>query len=108
MSIRTQGIHGTGRRDFTPAQEMAVVAAIIGGAKNVEAVTARTGVAGRTVREIVSAADGNHFCLGGSGNGYALANDATEAQRLTARLQSQVNRMQSRIDRRLAFAQRLV
>lgn len=83
---------------------VAVIRALgLGESVTVEALAQRTGVSGRTVREIVSAADGVDFLLGGEGNGYQLADTPADARRLSARLGSQAARMQARLARRTAY-----
>lgn len=108
MSIRTQGVHGSGSRDFKAKQYRAVVDMLknlpAGARVTVEDVAVQTGVSGRAVREIVSAADGVDILLGGDGNGYQLAASLEEAQRLTLRLSSQASRMAARVERRNAKA----
>lgn len=103
MSIYTQGVHGSGSRDYEPEHVARVVAALKDGCTSVAAVSERTGIAGRTVRNIVSDYDGVEFLLGGSGNGYQLADGRDDAERLTRRFESQVNHMADRIARRWRY-----
>lgn len=102
--IRSQGVHGSGGRNYSPGQYTAVVRMIAGLAEGevvtVEDVASQTGVPGRTVREIVSAADGVEFLLGGDGQGYRLATSQADAERLTQRHASQARRMFERSQRR--------
>lgn len=108
---RSQGVHGSGARAYSPEQYQRVVGVILalpdGEAITVEALSAKTGISGRSVREIVSQADGVDFLLGGEGNGYRRALTAADARRLTARYESQAKRMQERSERRAAMATRL-
>jgi hypothetical protein len=104
MTTAAHGIHGDGHRAYTDAQFAVVVAQILqlapGETVTVEQLSQRTGVPGRTVREIVSCADGEDILLGGDGAGYQRADTAQDAQRLTNRLQSQIQRMLQRVARR--------
>lgn len=100
MSLASQGVHGSGSRDYRPQQVAPVVAALLDGCATVAAISARTGIPGRTVRTIISDHDGGDFLLGGDGNGYQLAGAAQDAERLTRRLQHQVDNMTRRIVRR--------
>jgi hypothetical protein len=110
---RAQGIHGSGRRDFSEQQYRAVVDAVLrlcdfGNAATVEDLCAATGLGGRAVRDIVSAADGVNFLLGGDGNGgYQLAHSPASADRLTARFRSQTTKMLDRLARRDSYARQL-
>jgi hypothetical protein len=106
-SLRSQGTHGSGRRDFDPRQYRRVVdmiTAMDNETLTVEDVSRETGVPGRAVREIVSQADGVEFLLGGDGNGYRLATDAADAARLTQRFLSQAGKMHERAGRRSKYA----
>lgn len=107
-ATRGQGVHGSGGRDYSPAQYRLVVDAIKaipdGHAVTVELVSNATGVPGRTVREVISAADGVDILLGGEGNGYRRATCPSDAERLTRRYESQVRRMAERVERRRAWA----
>lgn len=101
-----QGIHGSGARSFDDDQYRRVVEAIRRGSGTVEQITLATGVPGRTVREIVSAADGVDILLGGDGNGYRLAETREDSERLSSRLESQAQRMYARVARRRGYAVR--
>ena len=106
---RSQGVHGSGGRGYSPAQYAAVVEAVkrVGGygeALTVERISDATGIAGRTVREVLSAADGVDVLLGGDGQGYRLAADPSDAERLTLRYESQLRRMAERVERRRAWS----
>lgn len=112
---RAQGVHGVGSGTFNDDQYARVVAAfkeMIRTGSN-HPVTAldlhvRTKVPGLTVRQIMSAADGVDFLLGGTGaGGYSCAEDPDDSDRLTARFQSQVDKMTDRINRRRAYWVRL-
>lgn len=108
----TQGIHGAGKRSYEPEQYRAVVDLIRalgeGETLTVADVSRRTGVGGRTVREIVSAADGRAFLLGGDGNsGYRLAGSSEDAAQLTRRYTSQAQRMTERLLRRWQMGLRM-
>lgn len=104
-----QGVHGVGSAEYTEAQYAFVVAAFKSmaahGPVTALALHQATGVPGLTLRQIISAADGVDFLLGGSGaGGYALATTAAEATRLTQRFGSQVRKMATRIQRRRRMA----
>jgi hypothetical protein len=110
---RAQGIHGSGTRDFSDQQYRAVVDAVLrlcagGKAATVEDICAATGLGGRAVRDIVSAADGVDILLGGDGgSGYELATSHRSAERLSARFASQASKMFDRVRRRNEYADRL-
>lgn len=108
FATRSQGVHGSGTRIYSPEQYRRVVGVILaladGETITVENLSAETGIPGRSVREIVSAADGIDVLLGGDGNGYRRALDAADAQRLTLRFDSQARRMRERSDRRQRMA----
>ena len=109
--IAAQGVHGAGWRDYTPEQYTRVVEAVrrdgAAAAVTVAQVSEATGIPGRTVREIVSDADGVEFVLGGSGNGYQIATSPADAERITARILSQASRMRDRARRRMKAAANL-
>src|SRR5262245_57317864 len=62
-----------------------------------------TGIPGRTVRAVISAADGVEFVLAGGDEGYRIAARAEETDALNARLESQARKMLERVARRKAF-----
>src|SRR5580765_25973 len=105
-----QGVHGSGSRDFDPQERQRVVAAVRTAAASkpltVEDLVARTGVAGRTVRAILSVVDGDELLLGGT-RGYFVADYAEDAAALTGALRSQVASMSARLERRERAAQHL-
>lgn len=106
---RSQGTHGSGARDFDPRQYQAVVKLIKDmkpgeDCLTVDEISSWLNVPGRTVREIVSRADGVEFLLGGDGNAYRLATDAADAARLTHRFLSQAGKMHERAGRRSKYA----
>ncbi len=103
IGSRGQGVHGAGQPTFKPEQREAVVRALLDadGPLSVESLSDITGVPGRAVRAIVSAADGECFVLGGDMNGgYVLAKSVEEAERLSRRLGSQIGQMARRLSRR--------
>lgn len=105
-----QGVHGVGSAEYSQDQYVRVVAAFLGQAGPVTALELHrlTGVPGLTVRQIMSAADGVDFLLGGSGaDGYRRASSPEDAARLTARFRSQIGRMAARAERRQAFVERM-
>lgn len=109
MSI-AQGIHGSGGRGYD-WRDLAVVRDILShttprAALTVEDIHLATGVLGRTVRQIVSDIDGLDFLLGGT-DGYFVSEYQEDAAPLTHALQSQVDTMRFRLDRRTGFAPRL-
>lgn len=63
----------------------------------------KTGIPGRTVRAILSDADGVEFLLAGGDDGYKVAAIGEEGDSLTARLSSQVTTMLARLERRRKF-----
>lgn len=98
-----QGLHGSGSREYDWRQSEPVLAAIRnashGAPVTVEDLVAHTGVAGRTIRQILSDADGVHLLLGG-GAGYFIAEFADDADSLTNALKSQIATMTARVERR--------
>ncbi len=109
MNILSQGIHGSGARQYTARQYAEIVRLIQAEAGRrsltVKELSDRTGISGRTVREIVSNADGDAFLIGGDSNdGYRLASCRSDAERSTARMESQMVRMRERVRRRRALA----
>lgn len=107
-----QGVHGVGSAEYTEAQYALVVSTFkllsAHGPVTALALHQATGIAGLTLRQIMSAADGVDFLLGGSGaDGYRIAASAAEATRLTQRFGSQVRKMAGRIQRRRRMARRL-
>lgn len=111
MPSRGHGVHGEGAVDYTPQQARRVLAdlAVYEGAHRrttVEQISERTGVAGRTVRQILSDADGVTVLLAGDDAGVYVAAYAEDADRLTRRLESQARRMNERAERRRGYADR--
>jgi hypothetical protein len=105
----SHGVHGSGSREYSPRAYALVVAALkrLGDDEpiTVTALSEQTGVPGRAVREIVSAADGVDILIGGSGvSGYTVARTRRQAAIVTAKLTSQARRMAERSERRVAFA----
>ncbi len=103
------GIHGTGTTTYTEAQSTLITALVR--ALNTRSIVPTvgelaeaTGMKGNTIRAIMSEADGNTLLLGGNGVGYQIARAAEEGDKLTARLESQINSMQERVDRRRRYA----
>ena len=114
MGVLSQGVHGSGGRSFSPEQEARVLDCLTAWFEvsdepvTVEQLSAATAVPGRTVREIVSRADGVSFLLGGDGaRGYQLASDALDARRYSARIESQARTMEARSSRRLDMTRRV-
>ncbi len=108
-SGRAHGVHGNGSRSFDPDQRRAVVQALLAasGPLSVEELADLTGVPGRSVRAIVSAADGESFVLGGDmRGGYVVAATLEDAERLSRRLGSQIREMARRLARRRGLARR--
>ncbi len=110
-SSHAQGVHGSGGRAFSAAQYQRVVHVLQqypDRSWKVADLTDATGVPGRTVREIVSQADGAAFVLGGDATkGYRLAVNAEDALRATLRLASQAQRMTERVRRRDALSRKM-
>src|SRR5689334_14785934 len=103
---RAQGVHGVGSAEYGDDEYRRVVAAFLAHRGSVTAAQLHleTGVPGLTLRQIMSAADGVDFLLGGSGaDGYRRAETAEDANRLTERFASQVGKMSARILRRERF-----
>lgn len=105
--MESQGIHGTGSTKYTTFQYEWIIRLIrLCSERNVQVTVARlhkaTGFSGQCIRAIMREADGTDLLLGGNGNGYMIATNQEEANRLTQRLQHQVEEMQIRIARRIA------
>lgn len=73
------------------------------GAHTNEEVCEATRTAGRTVRSILSAADGREFVTLAEDAGIGIAAWADEAEEGTRRLESQIREMQARVERRRAW-----
>lgn len=105
-----QGIHGVGPSSYTADQKARVIDCVrdyneqVGIAPTVAEVASATGLRGNTIRAIMSAADGVDLLLGGNGNGYKLAANSAEVEKLTMRLESQIAKMQERVIRRRELA----
>jgi len=102
----------TGSREATPEQRADLVQTLkrrhvgLGARVTVEDLAAQTGIPGRTIRAIVSEADGVEFCVGGGDEGLYLAESFEEAEGMTGRLFSQAMRMRERAQRRLEYARK--
>lgn len=102
-----------GGTTYSTAQMLAVLGVLQalspGRSIGCRALASRLGMEGRTVRAILSDCDGVSIVLGGGGNGgYRLAFSSEDADRLTARLRSQAQRIQERLERRGSLAQLLI
>jgi len=101
---------GQGSREYTDDQWAAVVGTMkgrhIGPVFRIttEALAAETDVPGRTIRAILSDADGAEFCLGGGDDGLYIAESYEETTSITGRLFSQASRMRERAQRRHDYA----
>ena len=105
----SQGVHGTGPTTYTDEQMARVVRyvavfSLIHMQRTVQQIHKETGLSGNTIRKILSDGDGVYFLLGGNGIGYIFAPTAQGGEQLTARLESQVSKMQQRIARRKKYA----
>ncbi len=112
MQYRSQGVHGSGGRTFTPSQRASVVSVMLQhiGRRNIltlEQITELTSIAGRTVRQIISECDGVEFVNGGAKSGYFVAEYLEETVHGSAQLRSQALQMLARADRRDALAKSL-
>lgn len=58
------------------------------------------GMGGRTVRQIITDADGIEFLLGGGDDGYSIATYREDAAALTRRIKAQAMTMLERVQRR--------
>jgi len=103
---RWAGGTGSGSREYTPGEYQRVVSfmANLAGSTTYEQVAQATGVGGRTVRAVLSAADGVVFVLSIEGDGVSLATSQDEAEHATRRLHSQARAMVERAERREAWA----
>jgi hypothetical protein len=103
-----QGLHGAGSREYDSRQASHVLEAIHsstgrGESLTVEDLVARTDVPGRTVRAILSDADGVELLLG-SAAGYFVCEFADDGDPLTRSLRSQIAAMSARVERRERYA----
>jgi hypothetical protein len=107
----SQGLHGTGSRDYDWRQADQVLdrhhRAAASPADGSEDLVGETGIHGRTVRQILSDADGAQLLLG-SAAGYFVCEVADDGDSLTAALRSQIASMSARVERRDRFALRLL
>lgn len=100
---------GSGSRDYEEGEYRRVVEAMrswhVGpaGAVKREDLSREVNVEGRTVRSILSEADGVEFVLGDGDDGTFVAETAEDAESATRRLESQARKMQARASRRRAF-----
>jgi hypothetical protein len=109
MRRSSQGVHGSGGKTYTGEQYRRVVDALLAATEpmTVEELSEATYVGGRTIRAIVSDADGVDFLLGGnSDKGYILAKAAWEADRIDKRMSSQIAKMCDRRSRRREYARK--
>lgn len=94
-----------GSRDYDNQQHDRVIAAFHqlcrnGNAIQVEDLAHMSRVPGRTVRQIMTDADGVEFLLGGGDEGYRIAEWQEDAAVLTRRLRSQAFTLMERVQRR--------
>lgn len=106
---RSQGVHGTGAIDVTPAQKEAIVRALKEYEGNhrrvtVEKLSEITGIGGRTIRACVAEIDGVELLVGSDDDGMFVASYADDAEPFTRRLFSQARKMLGRAERRRVFA----
>ena len=104
-----QGVHGHGSNAFNAAELAAVRAHICAvpshAPETVATIANALGWAdGRLVRAILSWLDGREVLLGGHNEGYFCCESADQGDQLTAALDSQLRRMQERVERRRTFA----
>lgn len=98
---------GQGSREYTPEEYRRVVAHLRRNGQEVvryEDLSRELGVLGRTLRAILSDADGVEFVLLTGDAGVACAGWLEEAERGTARMRSQARRMLERAERRERWA----
>ena len=95
----------SGSRAYTAMEAEKVVAYLLAnpGRHGVEGLTATLGVDGRTIRQIISDADGVNFIALVSNDGIGICRFQDEVESGTNRLLSQVEQMQCRIQRRRSF-----
>ena len=103
-----QGNHGSGGSEYTADQYGKVVAFLEEQTRMVTAedICSATGVGGRTVRAILSDADGVDFVLILGDGGYGVASSIDEVEPGSRRLASQARRMAERAERRDQYAAR--
>src|SRR5690348_10133380 len=101
-----QGGHGAGGSEYSEAEYRRVVSNILAHPtrRTAEEISLATRVDGRTIRAIVSDADGVEFVLT-LGEGIGVATCTDEAHEGTRRLRSQATKMLERAARRDGWAQ---
>ena len=110
--MSAHGLYGSGPRTYTDAEYDRVVSYFLSvciEATTIEQVALATGLGGRTVRAVLSEADGREFLMGGNDVGVFMCDhgDHDAAERWSARLRSQITRMTDRLARRRGFAEGL-
>jgi hypothetical protein len=103
----------SGRRDYDDLVRARVIDTFVRLSRNgeravqVDDIAGVSGVPGRTIRQIMTDADGSSFVLGGGDEGYCIAQYAEDADALTQRIENQANTMLERVARRKQAAVRL-
>src|SRR4051794_41016791 len=104
IATRAQGVHGSGARNFKPEQANRLLLILknecVGPANmmTVEVLSARLGMNGRAVRDAVSELEKAGQVLVDQTEGYYVCETAEQAERGTRRLESQIRKMQARVD----------
>ena len=104
----------SGSRDYDANVRSKVIGAFLqmtqaahGKGIQVDDLAARAGVPGRTVRQIMTDADGVDFVLGGGDDGYRVAEYREDASALDRRLLNQAKTIMVRLERRESLIQLL-
>lgn len=118
VASRAQGVHGSGARTYKPEMATRILFILrnecVGpdNAMTVEALAARVGLNGRAVRQAVGDMEVGGVVLTDQPTkgaaGYFICDSADQAESFTRRLESQVEKMQRRIDARRRSAAALV
>jgi malonyl CoA-acyl carrier protein transacylase len=97
----------SGGRDYTEQEYRRVVDYVTtaGRVLGNDEIASALSIGGRTVRAILSDADGVEFVLSIGDAGIVIAGSVDESERGTARLRSQARNMNDRADRRERWAQ---
>ncbi len=113
MTLRSQGVHGSGSRQYRPEKAEQVLRILkhecVGpdNVKTVEDLAARVGLLGRALRDIVRDLELAQLVLTDFSEGYYVCTTRAQAERATRRLDSQVRNMCARIEARRAMSEQL-
>jgi DNA-binding GntR family transcriptional regulator len=113
VSLRSQGIHGSGGRAYSKGKATLVLHILRNECVGpdcritVDDLSGRVGLLGRAVRDIVRDLELAQLVLTNFSDGYYVCTTREQAERATRRLDSQVQNMCARIEARRAMTDRL-